>query len=264
MLNNKIALITGASAPRGIGFASAQALAKAGAKVVIVDHPGVGQAALDTAAEAITEQGHEAMAIAVDVTDRDQVFACIDRVVSSWGTVDILVNNAGVAKGLGPFLETQPQDWQQCWDVNIMGIVNFSQAALPTMIQQRSGCIINTASAAGLRTLGRYGAYAATKHAVMGMTKTMAAEFASKNIRINAICPGIIDTEMNDQQVEMTAALANIEQDQAKRIMASSVSMKRFADPAEVGSVVAFLASDAASYITGVGVPITGGLTTGL
>ena len=267
-LNNRVAIVTGASVPRGIGKACCVALAEAGAKVVLTDRVAPGderaQAALDAAVTDLADAGHEVMGIAVDVTQPDEVAACVEATIASFGRIDVLVNNAGVSLGSGPFLETNINEWQIAWDVNVMGIVHFCRSVLPHMQKQGGGSIINVSSMAGLSAQAGYGAYASTKHAVMGLTRTLADEFGEHNIRVLSVNPGYIDTEMNDFQIEALAELGNITPQEARLGMESRTGLGRFADPAEIGSTVAFLASDGAGYITGVPTVVGGGLHPGL
>ena len=267
-LKNRVAIVTGASVPRGIGKACCVALAEAGAKVVLTDRVAPGderaQAALDAAVADLADAGHEVMGIAVDVTRPDEVAACVEAAIASFGRVDVLVNNAGVSLGSGPFLETKINEWQIAWDINVMGIVHFCRSVLPHMQKQGGGSIINMSSMAGLSAQAGYGAYTCTKHAVMGLTRTLADEFGEHNIRVLSVNPGYIDTEMNDFQIEALAELWNITPQEAKQGMESKTGLGRFADPAEIGSTVAFLASDGAGYITGVPTIVGGGLHPGL
>ena len=267
-LNNRVAIVTGASVPRGIGKACCVALAEAGAKVVLTDRVAPGdegtQAALDAAVTDLADAGHEVMGIAVDVTRPDEVAACVEATIASFGRIDVLVNNAGVSLGSGPFLETNISEWQIAWDVNVMGIVHFCRSVLPHMQKQGRGSIINMSSMAGLSAQAGYGAYTSTKHAVMGLTRTLADEFGEHNIRVVSVNPGYIDTEMNDFQIEALAELWKITPQEARLGMESKTGLGRFADPAEIGSTVAFLASDGAGYITGVPTIVGGGLHPGL
>ena len=267
-LKNRVAIVTGASVPRGIGKACCVALAEAGAKVVLTDRVAPGdeatQAALDAAVTDLADAGHEVMGIAVDVTRPDEVAACVEATTASFGRIDVLVNNAGVSLGSGPFLETNINEWQIAWDVNVMGIVHFCRSVLPHMQKQGRGSIINMSSMAGLSAQAGYGAYTSTKHAVMGLTRTLADEFGEHNIRVVSVNPGYIDTEMNDFQIEALAKLWKITPQEARQGMESKTGLRRFADPAEIGSTVAFLASDGAGYITGVPTVVGGGLHPGL
>jgi NAD(P)-dependent dehydrogenase (short-subunit alcohol dehydrogenase family) len=267
-LKGRVAIVTGASVPRGIGKACCVALAEAGASVVLTDRVGPGdgaaQAAIDTAVSDLTSAGHEAIGMAVDVTSPEDISACVERARERYGHIDILVNNAGVTLGSGPFLDTAIGEWQAAWDINVMGMVHFSRAVLPLMKEQGGGCIVNNSSMAGLSAQAGYGAYTTTKHAVMGLTRTLADEFGPDNIRVLSINPGYIDTEMNDIQIEALAGLWGTTPAEAKAQMENQAGLRRFADPSEIGATVAFLASDGAGYITGVPVVIGGGLHPGL
>lgn len=265
-LEGKVALITGASIPRGIGLAAAGKLAEAGATLVVADLVRNKQERdrLKQAVSALEAMDSEAIGIEVDVTDESSVGSCVKQTLACFGRIDVLVNNAGSPAAVGPFLEIPVSEWQTSWQVNLMGAVHFCRAVIPHMKKNGGGSIINNASLAGLGGVANYTGYCTTKHAVVGFTKALAAEFGPDNIRANAICPGIIDTRMNDQQIKMIAERNNCSLEQAENILTSEVSMKRAADPSEVGDVVAFLASDASSYITGTAIPIAGGLASGV
>ena len=267
-LQGRVAIVTGASVPRGIGKACCVSLAEAGATVVLTDRVAPGdeqaRAAIDAAVNDLTAAGHNAMGIAVDVTLPEDIVACVDITLKLYGRIDILVNNAGVTLGSGPFLDTNISEWQLSWDINVMGMVHFCKAVLPLMREQGGGCIINNSSMAGLNSHAGYGAYTSTKHAVMGLTRTLADEFGPDNIRVLSINPGFIDTEMNDFQIQALAELWGTTPAEARARMEGQTGLRRFADPSEIGATVAFLASDGAGYITGVPMIIAGGLHPGL
>ncbi|MFC2031228.1 SDR family NAD(P)-dependent oxidoreductase [Chloroflexota bacterium] len=266
-LQDKVAVITGASRLRGMGRAAALKMAEQGAHVVVTDitptEPDRARLAA-VAAEALA-LGVRALAITVDVTQAAQVAACVERTVAEFERVDVLFNNAGVGEaGVGPFLEITPGSWDVSWQVNVMGMVNFCRAVIPVMLEQGGGSIINNSSLSGLGVIAGMAAYNTTKHAVIGFTKSIAAEFAEQNIRCNAVCPGVIDTDMGRMEVALFAELEQTDLQEAERLLLEPVAMKRWAQPAEVAAAVAFLASPAASYITGVALPVAGGLAAGL
>lgn len=251
MFHDRVAVVTGAGSPRGIGWAIARLLHERGARVALTDV--IEQAAIDEAAAAI---GPNVVALRMDVTDSSAVNLIMTEVAGCLGPVDILINNAGVDSGGGAFLQTRLSDWQHAWSVNVMGIVHGCQAVLPDMVRRGRGAIVNVSSLAGLQASGGYGAYATTKHAVTGLTKTLALEFAPKGIRVNAICPGFIDTDLNEAHSRARKT--------PRAVMERLAPLGRIGDAAEVAEVAVFLASDAASYITGANIPVAGGLTGGL
>ena len=267
-LKNQVAIVTGAGSHRGVGKACALKLAEAGANVVITarirNASDPNKDVLETAIKEAQALGVKALAMAVDVTNRDQVRTCIERTLEEFGRIDILVNNAGTPAGAAPFLEVTPEEWQHSWQTNVMGTVNFCQLVIPLMQQSGGGAIVNIVSLLGLGALPKYGAYVTTKHAAVGLTKTMAAEFAKVNIRVNAICPGIIDTKMNDHQVEATAKRRGISIKEAQEELAGKAPMGRFGTAEEIADAAVYLASPAASYVTGVTLEVAGGLGKGL
>ena len=267
LLQDQVAIITGAGRPRGIGWATALKLAQEGAHVVVTDitPSAEDRANLETAASQVQELGVEALAITVDVTDQAQVAACVEKTMATFGRVDILFNNAGVAvPGAGPFLGITPEGWNETWQVNVMGMVHFCRAVIPIMLEQGGGNIINQASLAGLGVIGGLSAYTATKYAVIGLTKSIAAEYGAHGIRCNATCPGVIDTDMGRLEVQLYAEMEGMSLEEAEEWLIEPVAMKRWAQPAEVAEAVAFLAGPASSYITGVALPVAGGLPAGL
>jgi NAD(P)-dependent dehydrogenase (short-subunit alcohol dehydrogenase family) len=266
-LQDKVAIITGASRPRGMGRAASLKLASLGAHVVVTDiTPAASdQANLQAVAHEAESHGAKALAITVDVTDSAQVTACVAQTLAEFGRIDVLFNNAGVGRpGAGPFLEITPDNWNRTWQVNVMGMVHFCQAVIPVMLEQGGGSIINNSSLAGLGAIAGLSAYNASKHAVLGLTKSIAAEFGTQGIRCNAICPGVIDTDMGRYEVELYAELEGMSLEEAETWLLEPVAMKRWAQPTEVAEAVAFLAGPAASYITGIALPVAGGLPAGL
>lgn len=267
LLQDQVAIITGAGRPRGMGWATALKLAEKGAHVAITDITPTKEdrANLETAAAQVRQLGVQALAITVDVTDPAQVAACVKQTMATFGRVDILFNNAGVAEpGAGPFLEITPEGWNKTWQVNVMGMVHFCRAVIPVMLEQGGGSIINNASLAGLGVIGGLSAYTASKYAVIGLTKSIAAEYGAHGVRCNATCPGLIDTDMGRLEVQLYADMEGMSLEESEEWLTEPVAMKRWAQPAEVAEAVAFLASPAASYITGVALPVAGGLPAGL
>lgn len=265
LLNDKVALVTGATHPMGMGFAACRKLAAAGAAVVLTDlaRNESEQQNLQSRADEIKQQGGSVLAIGMDITDSQQVSECIEQTLSSFGRLDTLFNNAGTPVGVGKFLDMTDQQWDLSYQVNLKGAVNVCQAAIPEMIKCGGGSIINNSSLSGLGAVADMAAYTATKFAVVGLTKALAAEFGEHNIRVNAVCPGAIWTQMGEMEVElMQEESESIEE--AKERMLNDVSMARWGASDEVGDAVVYLASDMASYVSGVALPVAGGMAAGL
>ena len=250
LLRDKIAVVSGAAHPQGIGRAIADAFEGEGAQVTITDLSGVDLDACD--------------GIACDVTDRNQVAKLIATVMERHGRIDIVVNNAGVGVGNVDFLQLTDQDWDLSLAVNLRGVVNVCQAAIPNMLES-GGAIINVASLAGLGAMdGIPACYTASKFATIGVTRQLAAQFARHNIRCNALCPGSVLTQMHTQSMALLAEHHGITTEDAARLEASNIPLGRSAEAAEVAHAAVFLASDLASYITGVSLPVAGGMAPGL
>jgi 3-oxoacyl-[acyl-carrier protein] reductase len=219
LLEGKVAIVTGAGRPKGMGRASALKLAEQGASVVVTDlarkrtdlmiegllEIGDEFAALEQLVSEIEALGSRGLALAVDVTDTGQIQNCVDRTCAAFGGIDILFNNAGTAIGVGSFLDILSEKWDLSWQVNVKGMVEFCRAVIPRMIERGGGSIINNASMAGLGAARGYGAYIVTKFAVVGLTKLVAAEFGPRNIRCNATCPGAILTDMGEEEITFIA-----------------------------------------------------------
>jgi 3-oxoacyl-[acyl-carrier protein] reductase len=239
----KVALVTGSS--RGIGRAEAKRLAREG-YAVCINYIESKDAAEQLLSE-LRSQGLEAMAYQADVADREAVFAMVRAVEDAFGPVTLLVNNAGIAQQ-HQFQDITPEYWKRIFDVNLGGAFNTIQAVLPNMLHEHASCIINTASIFGLHGASCESDYAATKHAVAGLTKSLAAELGPSGIRVNAVAPGCIDTDM-------IAPLGRETLDG----LAESTPLNRLGNPEDIANLVAFLASDAASFITGQIVAADGG-----
>lgn len=276
-LGGKVAFVTGAGRQRGIGRAAALEMAKAGADVVVSDlaRPGPRIGNLPTVAEddgglhevvaEIEALGRSALALALDVTDEDEVRAAVAATVDRFGRIDVLFNNAGTPVGVKPFLELSTDDWMHSWDVHVMGCVFMCRAVVPTMQANGGGVIINNSSASGLRALPEYGAYTATKHALIGLTKTLALEFGSDGIRAVAICPGDIATDMADLGMELAAAQSGVAVSELESLAPlDTIALRRRGEAVDVGRTVAWLASSGASYISGNALLIDGALMEGM
>lgn len=242
MTNTPVALVTGAA--QGIGFACAEAIAETGARMVLSDINGEGAKA---AAETL---GGGALAITCDVSDPQQIEAMFDQVEAELGPVSILVNNAGIARP-GDFLETTLEQFQAVVDVNLTGTFVALQRAAKTLVANgMEGAVVNMSSINAVVAIPQIAAYCASKGGVMQLTKAAALALAPHNIRVNAVGPGSIDTEM------MAGVNANAE---AMKMVLSRTPLKRIGTPREIADVVAFLASDKASYITGETIYVDGG-----
>ncbi len=266
-LSGRVALVTGGS--RGLGRADALTLAHAGADVAIADiqlesdsgedaerYGVLAQAAraqgmvyTEATVDEIRGLGRRALALKCDVTDRAQVDATVARVVDELGSVDILVNNAGTLDHVAQFHDQRPELWERDLRVNLTGGFNCAQAVWPHMKERGWGRIVNMASVAG--TLGGFGqaSYSTTKAGLLGLTRTLALEGGRHGITCNAIVPGIIGTEAFD--------MGNAEMNER---MVKRTAMRRPGEPQEIADAVAFLCSDLASYITGVGLVVAGGI----
>jgi len=265
ILKNKVVIITGAASERGMGRATAFKMAEEGATVVVTDMARGGDtSAIDAVVEQLKNQGHDALGIGVDVTSVEQIRKGINQVIETFGKIDVLFNNAGVPVGVGPFQDISQEHWELSFNVNVFGMVKFIRAVLPQMIKQGTGVVINNASTLGLGGMAEFSAYGASKFAVVGFTKHLAAEFGGKGIRINCVCPGMIDTAMSDIEVEGYMKENNLNREQAIAELSTYVPLGKYGDPDEVADAVVYLASDRAKYITGVALPVAGGFPAGL
>ena len=248
-LAGKSILLTGAAA--GIGRATALLAAQEGARCAIVD---VALAGAEETATQIQAAGGEAIAIACDVTQSEQVQAAIAATVDAFGRLDGAVNNAGVSGTLAFSAEMAEEDWQHTLDVNLTGVFRCLKYELQQMMaQEGGGAIVNTASAAGLIGLPRAVAYAASKHGVIGITRTAALEYARRRIRVNAVCPGFVETAMVDIWDEMRPGML----DGVRRFN----PMRRLGQPDEVAAAIVWLLSDEASFVNGHTLSVDGGVT---
>lgn len=243
-LRGKVAIVTGAS--RGIGKGIAIELAKAGATVVI-NYKSNDKAAEETLA-VIRELGVYALKIKGDVSDYEFSKQMIETIVEKLGKIDILINNAGISK-VGLFMDATPEEWDSIVNVNLKGTINCSHSAVKEMIKQKSGSIINISSMWGNVGASCEVIYSASKGAINTFTKALAKELAPSNIRVNAIAPGVIDTEMNDWL-----------SDDDREALVQEIPMMKFGEVQDVGMLVTFLASENSKYITGQVITIDGGM----
>jgi 3-oxoacyl-[acyl-carrier protein] reductase len=245
-LKGKVAIVTGAG--QGIGRSVAEALAGAGADIAVVDldvsH------ALETVA-VITKMGRRALAVKANVAEWPDVKGMVDQVVAELGRIDILVNNAGITRD-GLLLRMKEEDWNLVLDVNLKGTFHGIKAVLPVLMKQRGGAIVNIASVVGVMGNAGQANYAASKAGVIGLTKAVAREYASRGVTVNAVAPGFIDTAM-------THGLAG----EAREALLKQIPLGRLGTPDEVAQAVRFLASPAAAYITGHVLHVNGGMLMG-
>ncbi len=269
-LENKIALITGSGKKTGIGYAIARKMASMGAHIIIADFGnaqdfdadvGTGSMSeMDTIAKELAEEfGVKTLAVNLDVTNTNLVDAMAGAVKEKFGQVDILCNNAGATFGVPNGVHTYDEaSWVRTVDVNLHGVFRVSKAIVPLM-SEKGGVIINTASRAGKVPPLFNGAYAVSKAGVIMLTKVMARELSGFKIRVNAICPGQIMTDLEKWRFGLEAQFLNTTVEEQEEKMCQTIPLGRIGTPAEVADMAAFLASDASSYVTGQALNICGG-----
>ena len=251
--NGKVAVITGAG--NGIGRAAAIAFAKAGATLVLVDRDA---AAGEAAAGIIRQQGGEARFVAADVTRSADVQGYVKAALDAHGRIDCFFNNAGIEGKLGPIAEYDEAVFDAVIGVNLKGVFLGLRHVLPVMLRQRSGAVVNTASVAGLVATPGMSAYVASKHAVIGLTKTAAGEAARAGVRVNAVCPGPVDTRMMHS---LESQLDPGNPDAIGQRYKAGIPSGRYTTPEEIANVVLFLCSDLAANVTGAQWVVDGGRT---
>ena len=246
---NQVALVTGAAS--GMGLATARAFAEAGASVVLAD---IDADTAQRAAKDLVAAGHQAIGVACDVTDEQQAAAMVERAVATFGRLDMAFNNAGIQAPPSDAADETAENFDHVNAVNLRGIWTAQKHELRQMRAQGSGAIVNCSSLGGLVGLPERAAYHASKHAVIGLTKSAAVEYAPRGIRINAVCPGVIDTPMVSDMLEgQTEAMAEIIKQQP---------IGRLGRAEEIANAVLWLCSPAASLVLGVALPVDGGYTT--
>jgi NAD(P)-dependent dehydrogenase (short-subunit alcohol dehydrogenase family) len=246
-MEGKVALVTGASG--GIGLATARRFAEAGASVVLSARRA---GRINEEAERLTAAGFKALAVPADVTDSQQVSTMVARTVEHFGRLDCAVNNAGIINERTPAHEIAEDEWDRLIAVNLTAVWLCMKHELAQMVRQGSGAIVNLSSVAGLRAAPGLAAYNASKHGVVGLTKCTGVEYAAKGIRVNAICPGWVETPM-------TAEYGS-DPDRRQQMIASE-PIGRTAQPEEIAVTAVWLCSDAASFVTGDAIAIDGGMT---
>jgi len=250
LFHNQVAFVTGASF--GIGKATAIAFAQRGAKVVLVDWL---EDMEGIALKQINEAGSEGIFIQCDVSNAAEVKAAVDKTIATYGRLDYAFNNAGIEGDQAPVHECTEENWDKTLGINLKGIWLCMKNEIPQMLKQGNGAIVNCASVAGLAGFAGLPAYTASKHGVIGLTKTCALENAKAAIRVNAVCPGVIHTSMVDRVTGKD-----------KEVEKSYIAMEpvgRMGRPEEVAEAVIWLCSDAASFVTGHALTVDGGFTAG-
>jgi len=254
-LAGRHAIVTGAS--RGIGAATAAELARRGARVTLV---GRDIGALRARAEELGAGGAEALPVACDVADAAAIGPAFARAAERFGPPHILVNNAGQGAA-GTFLDTGIDVWERMIAVNLYGPVHCIRAVLPAMLRERRGRIVNVASMGGLKGYGRIAAYGASKHALVGLTRSLAVETRKHGITVNAVCPGYTETAMSEEAERNLMEGLGKTQAEARAMLIRANPRGEIIQPVEVARVIAWLCTDAAAAITGQAIPVAGGET---
>ena len=244
----KVAFVTGAGS--GIGRATALAFARAGASVVVAD---IAEQGNQETARLIEQQGCRALAVRCNVTQTDDVKSALDKTIEAFGRLDFAFNNAGIEQPVMAAGDLTEQDWDRIVAVNLRGVFLCMKHEILLMLKQGGGAIVNTSSGAGVKGFKGQAAYAAAKHGVIGLTKSAALDYAAQNIRINAVCPGIISTAMMDRFTGGTV--------EGRERVISQEPVGRMGNPEEIAAAVLWLCSDAAAFVVGHALVIDGGQT---
>lgn len=245
---NKVALVTGAAS--GLGFATAKAFAEAGASVVLADWS---EKDVQASAKQLADQGYKTLAVTCDVSDDAQVEAMVAQTIAKFGRLDVAYNNAGIQNVLAETADSTRDDYDRVMGVNLRGVWSCMKFELQVMRKQGSGAIVNCSSLGGLVGGNQRGTYHAAKHGVIGFTKSAALEYATRGIRVNDVCSGLIRTPMADKME------AEGQGEALKMMRETFVPMQREGRPEEIAHTVLFLCSDLASYITGQSISVDGG-----
>ena len=245
---DKVALVTGAAS--GMGLATAKAFADAGAKVALADFK---EEAINQTAKQLVAAGHKAIAVRCDVSDDVQVAAMVERTVSEFGALDAAFNNAGVMARIAPTADSTREDWERVIGINLRGVWSCMKYELRQMQRQGTGAIVNNASVGALTGNPGIGSYIASKHGVVGLTRTAALEYIKRGIRVNAVNPGLIDTQIARDVVKGD--------EQAYEEIAKNVPAGRAGRPEEIAAAVLWLCSPGASYVVGHALTVDGGMT---
>src|SRR5882724_10348750 len=245
---NKVALVTGAAS--GLGLATAKAFAEAGASVVLTDW---NEKEVQAAAKDLANQGHKTLAVRCDVSDDTQVEDMVKQTVATFGRLDAAYNNAGIQNVLAETADSPRDDYDRVMSINLRGVWSCMKFELQQMREQGTGTIVNCSSLGGLIGGNRRGTYHAAKHGVIGFTKSAALEYATRGIRVNDVCPGMIQTPMSDKMI------AEGQGEELDKMLNIFVPMKRLGRPEEIADAVLWLCSDAASYVTGQSISVDGG-----
>jgi meso-butanediol dehydrogenase/(S,S)-butanediol dehydrogenase/diacetyl reductase len=248
-LNTKVCVITGVGA--GIGAAITDVFSRGGAHVIGLEKD---RGNLDRTAERITARGGSLHAICTDVSSEASIQSAFQEINSRYETIDVLVNNVGV-EFYKDFVSVSIEDWEHQLGVNLRSVFLCCSQVVPLMIKAGQGAIINTASVQAFATTGQTAPYAAAKAGILGLTRDMARDLGRHQIRVNAICPGCIDTPMMERSLGR-----NEDAPSARQKMESAIPLRRLGNPVEIANAVAFLASDLASYISGIALVVDGGL----
>ncbi len=261
-LEGKVALITGAA--RGQGRSHAVCFASEGADVILgdicQDIPGVpyslgSQKELEETAQLVAQTGQRVLAMPCDVRDEAAVQNLVKRGLEEFGKLDILINNAGIGGPIGTTWDLSEAAWREMLDVNLMGVWRGCKAVAPHMIERQSGRIINISSAAGLKGIGLMSHYAAAKHGVIGLTRSLAIELAPHKVTVNAICPGSVDTPL----LKAEGALYGMDWETTQRTFESYHLLTTLLEPKDISEACIWLASEAGRYVTGLALPIDAG-----
>lgn len=245
---DKVALVTGAAS--GLGLATAKAFAEAGAAVVLADW---NEKEVQTAAKDLAKKGHKTLAVTCDVSNDGQVEEMVKQTVATFGRLDAAYNNAGIQNVLAETADSPRDDYDRVMAINLRGVWSCMKFELQQMRKQGSGAIVNCSSLGGLIGGSQRGTYHAAKHGVIGFTKSAALEYATRGIRVNDVCPGMIQTPMSDKMI------AEGQGPELDRMLNTFVPMKRLGRPEEIADAVLWLCSDGASYITGQSISVDGG-----